>query len=373
MKITDLETPAIIVRKEALEKNLASYQAACDANGKALWPMVKTHKSTALALRQKEVGAAGFLCGTLDECEALCEQGLEPIMYAYPPAGAVSCKRAAALAAKGEFFVRLDGAEAAGMLNAAAKEQDVVIPYTIIIDCGLHRFGVAPEKCVALAKELASFSHLQLKGISSHAGHVYGEADPAKISGYAKEEAAALRTAKEALVAAGFECTMVTTGSTPTFWGNVEDEVITVYHPGNYVFHDVIQMANGTAAEKDCALAVLATVISHPGEDLFLCDAGAKCLGLDQGAHGNASVRGHGRVIGHPELVVIGLSEEVGKLKVEGSTDLKVGDRILILPNHACSSANLTDYLILVDRAGEVVGEIAVDIRGNRTGKKFEP
>lgn len=100
MKLQELQTPAILVRKNILERNLTAYQSKCDQFGKRLWPMVKTHKSTELGRRQAELGADGFLCGTLDECETLCEEGFENIMYAYPVAGKVSCRRAALLAKK---------------------------------------------------------------------------------------------------------------------------------------------------------------------------------------------------------------------------------------------------------------------------------
>ena len=145
---------------------------------------------------------------------------------------------------------------------------------------------------------------------------------------------------------------------------SLADKNIGIYHPGNYVFNDCIQMSNGTATEDDCALTVLATIISHPSEHLFICDAGAKCLGLDQGAHGNASIIGHGRVKGHPEVIVAGLSEEVGKLKVSGETTLKVGDKIEIIPNHSCSTANLTEYYIT--KCGDTaLNTITVDVRSN--------
>ena len=124
------------------------------------------------------------------------------------------------------------------------------------------------------------------------------------------------------------------------------------------------------AAEEDCALSVLASVISRPTEDLFLCDAGSKCLGLDQGAHGNGSVRGFGRVVGHPELTVSGLSEEVGKLHVGGPTTLRVGDLIRIIPNHACSAANMTRYCMCV-RGDQVERLIEVDLRSNSTSRAF--
>ena len=368
MKIRELETPAILVDRAILMHNLERYQKACDAHGKALWPMVKTHKSVGLAQLQRQLGAGGFLCGTLDECEALCSAGLAPLMYAYPVAGEVSCRRVVELVKRCKFYVRLDDVDAAAALNDVAQAEGVVVPYTLIVDCGFHRFGKRPEDVVALAEALKGFEALQLVGISTHPGHVYGEADPANMPRYAADEVAALRAAAEALREAGFRVHIITSGSTPTFWDAAEEDVIDVFHPGNYVFQDCIQMANGTAQESDCALTVYATVISHPSPDLWICDAGAKCLGLDKGAHGNASVQGHGCIVGHPELSLDGLSEEVGKIHAHGETSLRVGDRIRIIPNHACSAANLTDWLILTE--GEaVVGGMAVDARGNRTAK----
>jgi len=369
MTLQELQTPAVLIRAEVMDSNLRRYQQECDAHHKQLWPMIKTHKSTDIAQMQQQTGATGFLCGTLDECEALCEKGVSRIMYAYPVAGKVSCDRAAKLAAKCDFYVRIDNMEAARQLNQAAKDQQVKVQYTIILDCGLHRFGMPAEKILPFAQEMKSFEYLVFSGISTHCGHVYGEADAGRVPSYAQQEKDAVHKAVEDLTSAGFDIKMVTSGATPTFWGTVDDEYINIYHPGNYIFHDRIQMANGTAAEGDCALVVYATVISNPAENLLICDAGAKCLGLDQGAHGNSALTGHGSVIGHPELLVTGLSEEVGKISVTGTTDVKVGDRIMIIPNHSCSSANLTDYYLLVDNRENVLQAIRVDIRGNATKK----
>jgi len=128
-------------------------------------------------------------------------------------------------------------------------------------------------------------------------------------------------------------------------------------------------MANRIATEDDCSLVIYATVIANPRDGLLICDAGAKCLGLDQGAHGNSALQGYGSVIGHPELLVMSLSEEVGKISVTGSTDVRIGDRIMIIPNHSCSSANLTDYFILIDDDENIKQLIRVDIRANATTK----
>ena len=364
MKIQSLRTPAILLDMDALEKNIQTYQNACEANSKQLWPMVKTHKSLEIAKMQADAGATGFLCGTLDECEALCDAGYKSLMYAYPVASRESIDRVIALASKCDFIIRLDDLDGAEIVNATAIEAGVVISYTIIVDCGLHRFGMAPEKVVAFADALKEKSGLKLRGISSHSGEVYAAAAADEVPGYAKKEMEAIAAAVASLSEAGYSTEIISTGSTPTFSMTLADKNIGIYHPGNYVFNDCIQMSNGTATEDDCALTVLATIISHPSEHLFICDAGAKCLGLDQGAHGNASIIGHGRVKGHPEVIVDGLSEEVGKLKVSGETTLKVGDKIEIIPNHSCSTANLTEYYIT--KCGDTaLNTITVDVRSN--------
>lgn len=368
MKLTQLQTPAILLDLDRMERNLQKYHTAAFAHGKQVWPMLKTHKSLELARLQQESGCTGFLCGTLDEAEGLAAAGIQQIMYAYPVATDVSAARVVALAKQCRFILRLDNADAARVVEQAAAESDVTVDYTIIIDSGLHRFGVAPRQAAALAAELQQFPHLVFRGISTHPGQVYGAATKEDVARCCMEERQAMAQAADALRQAGYEPELITSGSTPTFFGSLADGQINVCHPGNYIYHDVIQCSTESAAEEDCALTVLASVISHPAEDLYLIDAGAKCLGLDQGAHGKGNLRGFGTVMGHPELTVCALSEEVGKIHAEGATDLQVGDRIRIIPNHACSTANLTSYYVGV-RGDEAERLIAVDLRSNATTK----
>ncbi len=368
MKIDELYTPAILLDLDALENNIRRYAEEAAKYGKQIWPMLKTHKSLEIAEMQVKAGATGFLCGTLDECEFLAEHGFDNLMYAYPVATKVSIDRVLKLSANCNFIIRIDDLDGAAALDKAAGEAGQKVKYTIIVDSGLHRFGIAPAKVGEFAKKMEAFRNLEFCGISSHSGHVYGVSSKTGVPECAKQECDALHEAIASLKAAGFIPKLVTTGSTPTFWQSVTDPEIGIFHPGNYVFNDAIQLSTETATVEQCALYILASVISHPREDVYICDAGTKCFGLDQGAHGNSSIKGYGHVIGHPELEVDGLSEEVGKLHVHGTTDIKVGDKICIIPNHSCSSANLTSYLIGI-RNDEVDHLITVDIRGNSTRK----
>lgn len=364
MKKVELKTPAIVLNLKALKNNIKLYQALCTNYHKEMWPMMKTHKSMEILKMQVEAGATGVLCGTLDEAEACAEIRIPKIMYAYPVASKESIDRVIALTKKSDFITRIDSYEGAKLLNDQAVKNGVEVSYTIIIDSGLHRFGIAPEKVVEFANRLKEFKGLKFRGISSHPGHVYGATSNEEIERYVKEECEALNTTVTLLKEAGYELEYVTSGSTPTFAGAITDKNINVYHPGNYVFLDTIQLSLGKAKEEDCALRVYATIISHPRENLYICDAGAKCLGLDKGAHGNLSIVGYGTVVGHPDAIVDSLSEEVGKIHIDGKTELKIGDKIEIIPNHSCSTANLCSYYTLID-GDEVIGSIKVDVRGN--------
>ena len=368
MKKQDLQTPAILVELDTLKNNINKYQEEANKYGKEIWPMIKTHKSLEITKMQMDAGATGVLCGTLDEVEAVAKAGVEKIMYAYPVASPQSIERVIKVTKERDLIIRIDDLDAAKMISEAALKTGVTVSYTIIINAGLTRFGIEPEDAVKFADSLKGLRGLKLRGISTHPGHVYAATKKEEVAQYVKAEKESIKVAADALREAGYKLEYVTSGATPTFWGSIDDENIKVFHPGNYVFLDVIQMSLDIAKEDDCALTVLATIVSNPRDGMLICDAGTKCLGLDQGAHGNNSIKGYGRVKGHPEILVGSLSEEVGKLYYEGEIDIKVGDKIEIIPNHACSSANFTNYLITT-KNDEVVGAINVDIRGNSTLK----
>lgn len=165
MYITELETPAVLLDLDIAEKNLQTYQQACDKYEKSLWPMVKTHKSSYLLKKQMELGAEGFLCGTIDECEMAVAAGAGKIMYAYPPANPKNISRLAALAHQADVIIRIDHLDVAHMLESAAEKEGITFFYSIIVDMDFHRFGIVPSKVVAFAQEMQQFSHLKFFGI----------------------------------------------------------------------------------------------------------------------------------------------------------------------------------------------------------------
>lgn len=363
LTVSELTTPSFLVELTVMEENVKEAAAVCEKGGKQLCPMVKTHKSVGIAALQKKYGVSQFLVGTLDEAEKLAEHGFSDFVLAYPVAANENIARVLCLASKVHVTVCFDGFEAAQQMQQLAGTTNQTMDYLLIVDCGLHRFGVQAEQAVELVRQISALPNLRFKGISTHPGHVYGVSSHADIARVAKEEVDTLERAKTLLTAAGFLAEVVATGSTPTMAAAAQNDTVTTLRPGNYVFYDAIQIALGVVPEERCALTVLATVIANPSENLFMIDAGSKCFGLDKGAHSASLVNGYGVVKQHPELVIEGLSEEVGKIRANGETNLKVGDKIEVIPNHACAAANMTDFLV-GHRKGVVERLVAIDARG---------
>ena len=363
MKLKDLKTPSIILDLDSLERNIKRFHDLALNNNKEIWPMVKTHKSSEILNLQKQYGASGVLCGTLDECEASLEVGFDNIMYAYPVSDQIAIERIINLSKKSNFIVRIDNLASAKLINEKASLENTIINYTIIINCGLNRFGIEKENVLDFAEKMKAYKNLKLVGISSHPGHVYEASLPDQVGEYVKDEVESLQYAKNILEENQYELKYVSSGSTPTFLQAVDYDTINVFHPGNYVFLDAIQVALGICKEEDCALKVLTSVSSNPRDNTYMIDAGAKCLGLDKGAHGNDSIKGHGIIVDHKNCLVESLSEEVGKIK-DINNNLQVGQRLQIIPNHSCSTANLTDYFYSY-REDIIEKIIEVDIRGN--------
>lgn len=368
IRINQLTTPSFLVDLDKMEQNISDTAELCKVNSKMICPMVKTHKSIEVANLQKAHGATGFLVGTLDEAEKLVRHGFKEIILAYPVAAIENIERVIELAKKAHIIASFDGIEAALQMQNLLVKETLNIDYLIIIDCGLHRFGVKPDKAVDLARELSKLSALTFKGVSTHPGHVYGINNLSDIERVAKEEIEALEMAKDLLVKAGFAVEIVATGSTPTLPLAVQNKTITTVRPGNYIFYDAIQVALGIVPIERCALTVLATIIANPSENIFIMDAGSKCFGLDKGAHSASLVSGYGIVKKYPELIVEGLSEEVGKIRATKPTSLKVGDKIEVIPNHACAAVNMSSFLF-GHRQGFVEKMIDIDARGGTNRK----
>jgi D-serine deaminase-like pyridoxal phosphate-dependent protein len=327
--------------------------------GVRLRPHAKTHKTVEIARLQGAAGARGLCLAKVGEAEAFADAGFDDLFVAYPVVGADKARRLLALADRAQLTVGVDSAEGAASLAAVFAAAGRTLEVRLKVDVGFHRVGVAPEHAVELAERVAGMAGLRLRGVFTHGGHAYGQLTPEGVAAIGQDEGRILAETAARLRAAGMPVEDVSVGSTPTARHALGVDGVTECRPGNYVFHDASQVALGTCAPEDCALTIVATVVSVPAADRAVVDAGSKTLSSDPLRPREG---GYGQVLGGATRLAR-LSEEHGVLAVASGESFRVGQRVRLLPNHACVVANLHDRLIGV-RGAAVETELRVIARG---------
>jgi D-serine deaminase-like pyridoxal phosphate-dependent protein len=329
--------------------------------GVALWPHAKTHKSSKVARQQLAHGAAGLTVATIREAALFADAGFENLLVAYPPVGAQRLEALVQLASRVNVRVVLDDVLTVEMLHDAARKSGVRIGYLWEVDCGVGRCGTTPgaqtaEQILAAQR----FTHASYEGLMTFGGHAYGAADEAGIRAAAEDEKNALSESADALTEHGIESPARSAGTTPTSHQLSEAGPITEIRPGNYVYYDATQVTLGIAEIENCALTVLTTVVSRPDPRRLILDCGSKALAAD---HMSARSRGYGLVHGHPELVIDRLFEEHAILSSSEASDIPIGARLRVIPNHSCATANLHTNMLILEK--DVVVDVwSVDARG---------
>ncbi|PQJ35593.1 metal-activated pyridoxal enzyme [Salinibacter sp. 10B] len=360
MSVDSLSTPCLLVERDRLQHNLTQMQERACVNEVALRPHIKTHKSVPLARRQRTEGAIGVTAATVKEAATFVKAGADDVRIAFPVTGPDKHEQLAVLQQSARLSCTVDSAVGAEQVSAVHAARGRPLDVLLEVDVGHGRCGVRwdePEAAVRLARRILDLPGVRLTGILTHAGQAYDGPSGSESEAEALRRAARHERDRMLRVAAHLadanvpggesETFEISIGSTPTmaaFQNAEHDGVrITEIRPGNYVMHDAMQVALGAATLDECALTVLTTVVSTKerpdGPDRAFVDAGKKVLTTDTGY----GTDGYGIVLRdassmtpHPDLRVAHLSEEHGWLEGPGATRLSVGDRLRIVPNHAC-------------------------------------
>jgi len=369
VRLDQLPTPQVLVDRPRLLNNLGRAQAFAAAAGARLRPHAKTHKSPVIARWQIERGAAGICCAKLGEAEVFAEAGVDDIRLPYPvnPSNAA---RLMALMDRASMSIIVDHPRVARGWSDAMARAGRTLDVLVKVDVGFHRCGIDPDAPGALdfVRAVASMPGLRFRGLLSHAGHGYHAASEDELASIAAKELEILTTLAARAKAAGVEVAELSVGATPTLRFSAKLRGLTELRPGNCAYFDRTQVSLGAAAVADCALTVLATVVSKPAPDRIILDSGSKTLTNDQ-ARGIHKAPGFGAILTSDlsavddSLLIERLSEEHAVVRVTGSTTLEPGDRVRILPNHSCVVSNLVDTVRLVED-DRVVDTLTVAARG---------
>ncbi len=351
---TELDTPALLIDLDIMESNIQKMANYFSKVNTELRPHVKTHKTPIIAHKQIAAGAIGITCAKLGEAEAIVHSGIRDVLIANQIVGKHKIARLINLAKHSDIMVAVDNVENVHTISKAASEKGVTIRVLVEVNIGMDRCGVEPgHETLSLVHIVQDSQNLKFEGLMGYEGHTVAKPDRTERENATKSAMQRLIDTKHLLEKDGINVSIMSGGGTGTFdiTGSIPE--MTEVQAGSYVFMDTTyRNVEGIGDRFDCALTVLATVVSRPEKKRIIVDTGLKVLTKEFGIP---------QPIGLQGVEMIGLSEEHGKMLVSNENiSLKPSDKLEILPTHCCTNVNLHDrFFGIRNEIVETVWEIA--------------
>jgi D-serine deaminase-like pyridoxal phosphate-dependent protein len=324
--VHDLETPSVLIDLDKMENNIRRMQQRCNDLGLAFRPHIKTHKIPDIARKQLEAGAVGIACQKLSEAEVFAEAGIHDIQLPYNIVGQKKTERLAELAIANKITVSADHPTVIAGLADAAKANGVTIRVLVDLATEIQRTGAPAGEVVNLAKRIEAEDNLHFAGIMLYPSNPSIRSE--------------LQCALELLDKAGIGVDVVSGGGTGAALHAGEIPELTEIRVGTYVFNDMNTVSKGWDSLDNCAMTIMATIVSRPTSDRGILDGGAKTLAADR------LPDGHGHIIEYPEAKIYQLNEEHAYVDFSACEGRPViGEVVHVVPVHTCVVTNLHDRL----------------------------
>ena len=350
MTLTEVDTPALLLDLDKLERNLDKMAALARERGVLLRPHAKTHKTPLIARMQLERGALGICCAKLGEAEVMAGEGIEDILITTEIVGHRKIERLISLARKAKVAVVVDDAAAAGEISAACIRAGITLPCFVDVNVGQNRTGVAPgEPAAGLAAAIASEPGLTFAGLQGYEGHLQHIRHVGERKAASARAMQALIETAQRIERRGLRVERLTTAGTGTASYVDAAGYPLEIQPGSYAMMDA-QYGAVEGVDFEHALTVLTTVISVHA-DRVVVDAGLKACSTDAGMP---------KPVGLEASYLPG-GDEHGLLS--GPAKFFVGMQPELIPGHCDTTINLHDEYI-VRRGGEVIGHWPIAARG---------
>ena len=357
MKISQLDTPALLVDLDKMNQNIETMQQRINDLGLMLRPHTKAHKSPIIAQRQIDAGAKGICVAKLGEAEVMAEGGISDILITTPIAGEKKIQRLINLYLKYpdfRFIQVIDHHDHVAEIGQFALKAGVCAELMIEVESGQQRCGVdVGEPLLELIRAIKNTQGVSYAGIQAYSGHLQ------HVKGYAERNHQARNAVtslfnfiSEVLEPKELAPEMISGGGTGTY-AAYQDLSFSEIQAGSYLFMDAAYQAIGDEHSHlennqfSPALKVISTVISAPTEKRRVIDAGMKCLSIDLGMP----------KLEHTEAVRYQTGgDEHGILHLEYGEELpKLGQKVILLPSHCDTTLNNFDTIYVVQ------GENVVD------------
>ncbi|HFP9379103.1 TPA: amino acid deaminase [Raoultella ornithinolytica] len=373
--------PAALVKKTALENNIAWMQRYADTRGVSLAPHGKTTMTPWIFQAQQRAGAWGIGVGSTWQASAAMASGIERVLMVNQLVGQANMQVVSQLKAHYravDFLCCVDSLANARTLSAffSARQQTL----DVLIELGVPggRCGCrSVDAALALALEVATLPGLTLRGLELYEGVLHGD-DPQPQVEALLRQAAGLACQMAPLVEGEF----ILTGA-GTVWYDVvcnvwlaaqkPDRCRVVIRPGCYITHDVgiYEIARQELIARDpiacdlggdltSALELMAMVQSVPEADRAVVNFGKRDCAFDAGLPQPVAHYRHGKALPlqADEIVSVGIMDQHCMLRLAPGCDVQVGDIVLFGTSHPCLTFDKWKTLLLVDDEYNVLEEL---------------
>lgn len=331
----EIDTPALVIDLDIMEANIAKMASYFAGRKSNIRPHFKTHKCPNIAHKQLQAGAAGITCAKVEEAEALVNGGvLRNILIANQIVAKPKIAKLMGLNRHAEVMVCVDDPQNVADLSDAAQVFGVELGVLVEVNVGMNRCGVdTATEALELAKKVERAKGLKFMGLQGYEGHVVMVPDFDERKAAVHRDMQRLLDAREMIEKAGLRVSVVDGAGTGTY--NITGEIpgVDEIQAGSYLFVD----ANYLKVLKDFqpSLTVLTTVMRRPYNGRAVTDSGMKAVSNDQAMPQPLDLEG---------VKVKRLAEEHALLELENPRrDLKLGDKIDLIPGHVCTTVNLHD------------------------------
>ena len=329
--VDDLDTPAMVIDLDILEKNIRQMQEVCRKEDIHLQVHIKTHKIPEIAHLQLRAGAVGICCQKLGEAEVMVAGGVrENILIPYNIVGEHKLIRLARLSKRARMTVAVDSEITARGISEQLQKDGGSVRVLIELDTGGHRTGVqSPQAALELAQKLSRMPGLELHGVMTYPSRL--EARP-----FIQETVDLFRKA-------GLPIDEISGGGTGA--EAVSKQIgCTVTRSGSYVFEGLrrINPSSNPPNPVTCATRMIVTVVSTPTPDRIIIDGGQKTFE-------RRPPDPYGYIVEHPDARIYGMSVEHGHVNVSAlSHKFRVGERLSVVPAHQGITINHHDEVYAV-------------------------
>ena len=359
MRIEEVDTPALLLDLDAFERNLRRLHTTLQGRTVRVRPHAKSHKCPQIALRQIALGAVGVCCQKVSEARALVQGGVRDVLIANEVVGAAKLQRLAELGREAQVGVCVDDAANVRELAAAVKAAGSNLDVYVELDVGARRCGVEPGKPALVLAQAVADAGLRFAGIHAYQGAAQHLRTPAERTAAIGKAVEMVQATVGLLRKAGLDPEIITGAGTGTYLLEAGSGVYNEIQPGSYVFMDADYGRNlgddGLPVhEFEQSLFILATVMSRPIRERAVVDVGLKAHSVDSGMPA---------VFGLDGARYARASDEHGVIELAGPADVRLGQKIRLVPGHCDPTVNLYDWLVCY--RGERVEELwPVSARG---------